>query len=365
MMILVTSAISVLLLAVICYSAFKDVSVPGEPKDRMSLLLLGSAVLALALDCILGGKSADMLMLEIMPSLLCMNLAVSSLWDSGTIRRYAPVSLILSFFPVLLNVFDAVGWLRMPSSPFLLAVLSAYALLSLGLFCAGTYLHLRNVRQILKTGTIWSDVGLAVDAVYAVIILTVSLGYIAVSASCPDKSCLGILVFPILAGGILAALGLREADDVKFVFWRDQERRIVESMKVTKVETAADPSGIDDVYQEIYERVVAYFDSEKPFLDNELTINDLVKVLYSNKLYISRAISQFTGRNFCQFVNYYRVIHSMEVFRNNPDLKIHELAGCCGFNSDVSYNMAFRLFMGETPGEWCRKERNRKLKMKK
>lgn len=365
MMILVVSVISVLLLSVICYSALKDVSVPDEPKDRTSLLLLGAAVLAMVLDCFLGGVSADMLMMEIMPPLVCMNLVVSSLWETGIVRRYVPVFLTLSVLPVLLDIFVAAGWLRMPSSPFLLAVLSVYALLAAGLFCAGTFIHLRNVRQILKTGTIWSDVGLAVDAVYVVIMITVSFGYIAVSAFCPDKSCVWLPVFPILAGGMLAALGLRKADDVKFVFWRDQERRIVESMKVTKVETAADPSSIDDVYQEIYERVVAYFDSEKPFLDNELTINDLVKVLYSNKLYISRAISQFTGRNFCQFVNYYRVIHSMEVFRNNPDLKIHELAGCCGFNSDVSYNMAFRLFMGETPGEWCRKERNRKLKMKK
>ena len=136
-------------------------------------------------------------------------------------------------------------------------------------------------------------------------------------------------------------------------------------MKLTKVETALDPSGIDDVYQDIYERVVTYFETEKPFLDSELTINDLVKVLYSNKLYISRAISQFTGRNFCQFVNYYRVTYSMEMFRDNLDLKIHDLATGSGFNSDVSYNMAFRLFMGETPGEWCRKERSRKLKTKK
>ena len=115
----------------------------------------------------------------------------------------------------------------------------------------------------------------------------------------------GLLVFPFMLGLMVAALGIRATDDVLFVFWRRQERRIIESMKITKVETAVDPCSIDDVYQDIYERVVAYFDAEKPFLDNELTINDLVKVLYSNKLYISRAISQFTGRNFCQFVNYY------------------------------------------------------------
>lgn len=364
-MFFVPSAISVLLLTVICYSFLRDESVPDKPKDRTVPLLLGSAVVALTVDCVLEGTSADMLMMGVMPPLICMSLLVSSLWERKYIRPYIPFFLLLSALPVFINVFVAVGWLRFPSSSFLLAVLSAYALLELALFLIGTVRHLRDVRKILKTGTVWSNVGLAVDAVYAVIMITVLLGYIAFSAFCPDRSSPLLLGFPILAGGMLAALGIRETDDVIFVFWRGQERRILESMKVTKVETASDPSCIDDVYQDIYERVVAYFDSEKPFLDNDLTINDLVKVLYSNKLYISRAISQFTGRNFCQFVNYYRVVYSMEVFRNNPDMKIHELACCCGFNSDVSYNMAFRLFMGETPGEWCKKERNRKLKMKK
>jgi transcriptional regulator GlxA family with amidase domain len=55
----------------------------------------------------------------------------------------------------------------------------------------------------------------------------------------------------------------------------------------------------------------------------------------------------------------------MQCFRENPDLKIYELATMSGFNSIVSYNMAFRLFMGENPSEWCRKEKTRKITNKK
>ena len=42
-----------------------------------------------------------------------------------------------------------------------------------------------------------------------------------------------------------------------------------------------------------------------------------------------------------------------------------ELAEKSGFNTVVSYTMAFRLFMDETPSEWCRKERAKILKPKK
>ena len=149
------------------------------------------------------------------------------------------------------------------------------------------------------------------------------------------------------------------------MLWQRQEQKIVEALKVTVVESASDASRIDVVYKEIYERVVAYFEREKPFLDSELTINDLVKVLYSNKLYISKAISQFTGRNFCQFVNYYRIKYSTECFKANHDLKIHEMASMAGFNSIVTFNMAFRLYMGENPSDWCRKEKGRFIKGQK
>ena len=136
-------------------------------------------------------------------------------------------------------------------------------------------------------------------------------------------------------------------------------------MKVTLVTAVVDGSRIDDVYKDLYERIMAYFETEKPYLDGELTITDVVKALYSNKLYISRAISQFTGRNFCQFVNYHRVMHSVECFRNNPDLKVNELGSMSGFNTIVSFNMAFRLFMGENPSDWCRREKSKLVKKKK
>lgn len=361
MIVLVTSAISFLFLAVIFYQVFRSVD---ERKDRTAPILPGAAVLTMCAGLVTGSMCAEMLMIEIMPSLAGMMLSASAIWERGSIRP-AVLALAGSYLiPLGLHVAAGLGC-GMPSHSVLLSVFLVSVLVLAGVFMSGIVRRLKNVKAILKTGTIWVNVSLSVDVVYMVMFMILALGFVISSVALWPflKGCQP--VFPFLAGLMTAALGVRIADDVLFVFWRNQERRIIESMKVTKVETAMDPAGIDDVYQDIYERIVAYFESEKPFLDNELTINDLVKVLYSNKLYISRAISQFTGRNFCQFVNYYRVTYSMELFRQNNELKIHELACGSGFNSDVSYNMAFRLFMGETPGEWCRKERSRKIKMKK
>ena len=55
-------------------------------------------------------------------------------------------------------------------------------------------------------------------------------------------------------------------------------------------------------------------------------------------------------------------MYSVEAFRDNPELKATELANLSGFNSLVSFSMAFRLYMNENPSDWIRKERNRKAK---
>lgn len=363
MRIYIVSVVVVSLLAATFYHLFKIAAKSDEDKDRSAPLLLASAAIALCADALTGNKPALLLMADIIPSLTGMLLLTSSLWE---IRKH--VVTVCASLPLFLSSVYIVLAARGGGPAFgtnMMVLLPLVVLPSALMLLIGICRRLRSVKAVVKAGTVWTYLCLAVDAVYVILLLLLVMGFQMVSHLSPDSCSWALYIFPLLTGMMLTALGVRKADDVVFVFWRRQERRIVESMKVTKVETAVDPVGIDDVYQEIYERVVAYFEQEKPFLDNALTINDLVKVLYSNKLYISRAISQFTGRNFCQFVNYHRVVYSIELFRNNPEMKIHELASGCGFNSDVSYNMAFRLFMGETPGEWCRKERNRRLRVKK
>ena len=137
-------------------------------------------------------------------------------------------------------------------------------------------------------------------------------------------------------------------------------------MKMSHVETVANPANKrENQYRELFGRISHYFETSRPYLDGNLTINDVVKMVYSNKVYISKAICHFTGRNFRQYVNYHRVMYSLDLFRENLELKVADLSEQSGFNNMVSYTMAFRLFLNETPSEWCRKERSKILKPKK
>ncbi len=113
----------------------------------------------------------------------------------------------------------------------------------------------------------------------------------------------------------------------------------------------------DDTISYVYSRLENYFITDRPFLDGNLGINDVARRLYTNKAYVSMAIHRFTGLNYCQYVNRYRIRYAVELFKENPSLRINEMASLSGFNSMASFNISFRAFMMEAPREWCKRIR--------
>lgn len=125
----------------------------------------------------------------------------------------------------------------------------------------------------------------------------------------------------------------------------------------------------DGVQDSLRERFEQYFEQQKPYLDPDLSINDVARGLCSNKTYISRMLNGQMGQNFNQVVNGYRIRYAMEHFRNNPTLRVFDLADASGFKSLSTFSLAFRIHAGEAPGDWCRKtrasmSRNRRQKQK-
>ncbi len=320
---------------------------------RTYAILVYAALLVL-LDMLVSGPelSLDMVTLDLMPYAASLWILSSSLLDTNVMKWGLRLQLFSGLCTSCFHFGRIFIGLELPSSRVVVYIVSLISVIMILLFICALAERMKNVKSLMKNGTVWATVSLSVDIVY--------FFFFIIAAALLQEGFVALAT--LILAGQLSAVGARILSDSKFLIWQRQESLIIESMKVTSVTSASDPSHIDDVYKELYERIVAYFELKKPYLDSDLTINDIVKDIYSNKLYISKAISQFTGRNFCQFVNYYRIIHSMECFRKNPELKIHELATMNGFNSVVSYSMAFRLFMGETPSEWYRKEKSRLLK---
>lgn len=337
----------------------------ADGKTRMLPWILLSVIVTVACDLWASGNVCPRLIIELSLGLIPASVLTSSLWTYEQARPIIFAALSAQCILAIYYIMCVAGLMVIVSGKgAVIMVIIVMAAMSV-LLLSGIWRRIRAVKTVMKSGTVWVGLCLCVDIVYVTFLLTELLIYIMSGIIAGSFEGLSPAVMAILYASALVAMSFRIICDSAFVLMHRHERRIVESLKVSQIEVTGDSGKDDYLYREIYDRVVDYFENKQPYLRGDLTINDLVKVLYSNKLYISKAISHFTGRNFCQFVNYYRVAYSIEKFRANPELKVLELSTLSGFNSMVSYTMAFRLFMGETPSEWCRKEKSRIVKERK
>lgn len=311
-------------------------------------------------DLIAGDDVIRRVPVDMMITLISLSALTNTFMSTSQKKTVVIAAMAVSVLVSLYYILCAAGLLPLLRSEAMGAAACVLAGIWLAVYVCNVALRLWRIHDLMQSGTVWNFLCLAVDSLYAVGLMFV-MGF---HSAFSNSGCACAVSFVLLTF-FMAAMGVRIAYDSVFAVFQRHERRIVESMRISPVESASVSPGQENMYKELYDRIQAYFDEEKPFLNGNLTINDVVARVFSNKVYISRAICQCTGRNFCQYVNYHRVMFSMECFRRNPELKISELWPLCGFNTIVSFNMAFRLFMNENPSDWCRKEKVRLSKKKK
>ena len=117
--------------------------------------------------------------------------------------------------------------------------------------------------------------------------------------------------------------------------------------------------------QFLYDKVCRYMTEHKPFLVESFSLQDLANALYTNRVYLSKTINHYSGKNFRQYLNYYRVMYAMDLFRNNMSLRVSELSELSGFHSPTSFFQSFRRVMGEAPSQWCARVKDRYKRKKK
>ncbi|MBO5700322.1 MAG: helix-turn-helix transcriptional regulator [Bacteroidales bacterium] len=100
--------------------------------------------------------------------------------------------------------------------------------------------------------------------------------------------------------------------------------------------------------------LMALFAREKLYRNADIKIGNVALMIGTNKTYLSRALNTRLSKNFCQFVNYYRVREACELFIQTPNIEMRELAEQCGFSSGSNFSIVFKFNTGFTPGDWCR-----------
>ena len=268
------------------------------------------------------------------------------------------VSQIYNLLHFILLKYDVVAYSPMFYTVCALILVSFY----IKFFVISLWIYIRRIRNVVQKTTVWTMLSFSVDVVYLLGLIIVSVFFVMGCYLSGNTFVVMSIASVFLLLFAVIALSYRISTDSLFFIMRRHENVILESLNDAPGDMGNGKASPEDIYKDIFERIIEHFERDMPFLSGNLVIDDLVKVVFANKLYISRAISRCAGRNFCQFVNYYRVKHSVEVFRQNPELKVAELSSLCGFNSVGSFTMAFKLYMNENPSDWIRQERGRMIK---
>jgi len=137
------------------------------------------------------------------------------------------------------------------------------------------------------------------------------------------------------------------------VFSQPQVGQVMESLpEPAEMHDPVPPS--DELF---IRRLLSHMDSEKPWIDPEITLSRLAEQLGTSPDYLSGIMNGRLNRNFFDFVNHYRV----EEFKRrccNPALGHLTLVGIafdCGFNSKATFNRVFKKFTNYTPSAYKEK----------
>jgi AraC-like DNA-binding protein len=110
--------------------------------------------------------------------------------------------------------------------------------------------------------------------------------------------------------------------------------------------------------EKIVQELLLYMQSNKPYLEPELTLEQLASKLSLKPRALSQAINEILGQNFYDFINRYRIDEASRLLTHPKDEKITilEVLYEVGFNSKSSFNTLFKKYKGLTPTEFKKKK---------
>jgi len=112
---------------------------------------------------------------------------------------------------------------------------------------------------------------------------------------------------------------------------------------------------------EYISHIYAFMKTEKPYLNAELTVQDLAKQLNISRHHLTEILNNDIGKNFFTFVNQYRVdeVKRRLLHPKFEHLTIVAIAFESGFNSKSTFNSIFKQNTGKTPSQWKAAEKKK------
>lgn len=107
-----------------------------------------------------------------------------------------------------------------------------------------------------------------------------------------------------------------------------------------------------------YQQLQDLIQKEAPFLKPTLSLRELAQMLQIHPNKLSELLNNKIGKNFSEFINYYRVerFKELAILPQNKHLSLLGIAYESGFNSKTSFNTFFKKETGMTPKAYLKQQ---------
>lgn len=126
-------------------------------------------------------------------------------------------------------------------------------------------------------------------------------------------------------------------------------RPIDKAIPFVKYET----SGLSPSFaKELKGQLTELMESDRPFLNPELKLNDLAELLDISRHHASQLINEQFNMSFYEFINMYRIGEAKIRLKEDRNDSIESISHECGFNNRVSFYKSFKKMEGITPSDY-------------
>lgn len=141
---------------------------------------------------------------------------------------------------------------------------------------------------------------------------------------------------------------------VQLAFYGIRQSKVLVPYFLLETPPQANGTDLTSEEKQLEADLIALMDKEKPFLNEELTLNELAEFLGTTDKKLSRLLNQGMKTSFYRFVNTYR----LEEFKHkigeakSQQYTIESVAFECGFKSKASFYRLFKEEVGVSPSTY-------------
>ncbi len=108
--------------------------------------------------------------------------------------------------------------------------------------------------------------------------------------------------------------------------------------------------------QSLHTKLLEYMEQQRPFLDNELRLDQLAEGMGVSRHHLSQVINEQCGKSFSDFITGYRIREAQRLLLDpqHQSTYIINIAYAAGFNNKTSFNKAFKMITGTSPSDYKR-----------